>query len=261
MSFDTVLYFAASLAEITIVGLLLYRRLWRTFPFFLAYNIWTPVASAAQFVILRQYSTSSPQYVSAYLANLIVDSTLMFAVLIELAWSVLRPLRPSLSRVAILALGVLILFAGAAIWPFSSIPGISRLSPELAMLLRLKQTFSLLSVLIFLLLAGFSQLLSLGWRNRELQIATGLGFYSLVGVVVTVLHTYSSMQAQYLLLERLLVVSGVCLFLYWIYSFSQKEQERREFSPQMQSLLLAVAGAAHANRVALTERREKSPRS
>jgi hypothetical protein len=40
---------------------------------------------------------------------------------------------------------------------------------------------------------------------------------------------------------------------YWILSFSQKEEERREFSPQMQSLLLAVAGNARTTRMVLSE--------
>jgi len=35
-------------------------------------------------------------------------------------------------------------------------------------------------------------------------------------------------------------------------SFAQKEAERREFSPQMQGLLLAVAGSARSTRIALT---------
>jgi hypothetical protein len=41
--------------------------------------------------------------------------------------------------------------------------------------------------------------------------------------------------------------------LYWAYCFSQKEAARRAFTPEMQRLLLAVAGAAHSTRVALTE--------
>jgi hypothetical protein len=41
--------------------------------------------------------------------------------------------------------------------------------------------------------------------------------------------------------------------LYWAFSFAQAETKRREFTPQMQSLLLAVAGNARTARMSLTE--------
>jgi hypothetical protein len=40
----------------------------------------------------------------------------------------------------------------------------------------------------------------------------------------------------------------------------QKETARRAFTPQMQSFLLTVAGAAHSSRVALTESRSENAR-
>jgi hypothetical protein len=40
---------------------------------------------------------------------------------------------------------------------------------------------------------------------------------------------------------------------YWVFSFAQQEAERREFTPQMQSFLMAVAGSARATRLTLTE--------
>jgi hypothetical protein len=48
------------------------------------------------------------------------------------------------------------------------------------------------------------------------------------------------------------IASFICALFYWIFSFAQKEAERREFTPQMQNLLLAVAGVARAERTALT---------
>jgi hypothetical protein len=49
------------------------------------------------------------------------------------------------------------------------------------------------------------------------------------------------------------VASYICSLLYWVFSFAQKEAERREFSPQMQGFLRAVAGTARATRVAMTD--------
>jgi hypothetical protein len=107
--------------------------------------------------------------------------------------------------------------------------------------------------LFFLLLAGCSQLLSIGWRDRELQIATGLGFYSLVSLAVWMNHASQTYGPQYHLLDQVVAVSYVCSLVYWVVCFATKEAARREFTPQMQSLLLAMAGTARTTRVALTD--------
>jgi hypothetical protein len=148
-------------------------------------------------------------------------------------------------------LGVLIAAAGIAIWPFTDSSTFAHFPLEWHLLVRLQQTASILRVLFFLLLAGCSQLLSIGWRDRELQVATGLGFYSLVALTTTVLHSHQAPGEQYRSLDQFLVASYICSLIYWAVCFAQEEAERREFSPQMQSVLLAVAGAARNNRVVL----------
>jgi hypothetical protein len=45
----------------------------------------------------------------------------------------------------------------------------------------------------------------------------------------------------------------MCSLAYWGVCFATKEAERREFTPQMQSLLLAMAGTARSTRIALAE--------
>jgi hypothetical protein len=118
--------------------------------------------------------------------------------------------------------------------------------------MRTEQSVSILRILIFLGIAGSSHFLSIGWRNRELQVATGFGFYSLVSMAVAMLHTHQAMGPQYRRLDQLLVASYLCSLLYWAFSFAQKEPERQEISPQMRSFLLALAGSARATRVALS---------
>lgn len=258
MSLDAILWFSASVAEAVVIALLLYRRVWRSFPIFSLYSVWTLFASITVYAILHGYVRIShfaaySVYVRVYLATVIVDSTLLFGVLVELAWSVLRPVRSALPRAAIVIVGVLILSAGAAIWPFAALPGASHMPHDVGGLMRLQQTFSILRVLIFLVLAGLSQMLSLGWRNRELQIAAGLGFNSFIGVAVAMLHTHQSTWAQYSHWNELVVASYLCSLLYWVVSFAQQEEQRRAFSPQLEHLLLTMAGSAKAARVALAD--------
>jgi hypothetical protein len=251
VSLDKVLWFSASVTEAAVIGLLLYRRVWRNFPIFVAYSIWTLAASVGVYAISRNLSSSV--YLTTYLAEIIIDSILLFSVLVELAWSLLRPIRTSLSRGVLVPIAAIILTVGAAVWPFTIVPGARGLSWELITLLRLQQTVSILQIFIFLAFVASTQLLSIGWRDRELQIATGLGFTSLVGLAVTVLHAQPAFRLQYNHLNQLGVGAYLCSLLYWLVSFAQQEEQRREFTPQMQSMLLAVAGAARATRVGLAD--------
>jgi hypothetical protein len=96
-------------------------------------------------------------------------------------------------------------------------------------------------------------LLSIGWRNRELQVATGLGFYSIVALAVSVLHTHQFVGAQYHWLDEMEDAGYLCALAYWVFSFATREAERRAFTPQMATFLLAVAGNARATRISLAD--------
>lgn len=173
--------------------------------------------------------------------------------------SVLKPVRASLPRVAIVAVGLIIALMCAAVWPFAKTPGFEHLSFDYRLLIHLQMTFSVMRILFFLALAACSQLLSIGWRDRELQIATGLGVYSIASLSAALLHTSqavvgnAALTEQYHILDLMVVASYVCSIVYWIVCFAQKVPERREFTPQMQSFLLAVAGSARSARMALDD--------
>ncbi len=262
MSLENALWLAGIAAETAVVLLLIYRRVWRVVPIFCAYCAWDLLSNAVTLPVLHYFPRD---YSALYLIETVVDSALVFGVLVELAWSVLRPIRNSLPRRTPVFIGILILAVGAAIWPFAGIRSLSILDPGIRGIVHVQQTASILRVLVFLVMAGCSQVLSIGWRHRELQVATGLGFYSLVSLGAAMLHTHETTVNQYGHLNQFVVASYLCSLLYWVFSFAQKEAERREFTPQMQNFLLAVAGVARADRVALTdssaaeERRRRKP--
>lgn len=257
MSLNSILCMADMVAEVAVVGLLVYRRLWRTLPFFFIYNLWTLLGTAAGYAVMSLYPNA---YLNTYLAEIPFDSLLVFCVLVELSWSIFRPFRASLPRHTIWGLAILVAGAALAIWPFSDSSAFVGYPLQWHLLVRLQQTASILRILIFLLLAASSQFLSIGWRDRELQVATGLGFYSIVGLTTTVLQTHMAANDLYRHLDQVLVASFVCSSLYWVFCFAQKEAERREFSPQMQSMLLAVAGAARSTRIALGDSHDSTRR-
>jgi hypothetical protein len=254
MSFENAIWLLDFLTEATLIGLLFYRHVWRTLPVFCSYVVWDLMSNAGAYVISVRDPTA---YFYFYFAQTVLDSVLLFCVLVELAWSVLRPVRASLPRSALVVVGALILIAGAAIWPFGALHGLAHATSKQGILLtQLQQTVSILRVFFFLLLAAGSQLLSISWRDRELQVATGLGLYSLVGLSAAMLHLHQTTATQYEHLGEIVAASYICCLAYWVVCFAQKEAERREFTPQMQSFLLAMAGAARSTRIALADAQE-----
>lgn len=244
------LLLVAVVMEAAVCGLLVSRRLYRIYPVFVVYSFWGFASDVLGIVVQRSLASHYMQY---YLLQLPVDLFLQFAVLVELAWSVLRPFKSLLPRWTVFAIIALIALAGAIIWPFARIPISADFPPQWYFIARLQQTSSVLRILFFLGIAGCSQLLAIGWRNRELQIATGLGFYSLVTLASAVLHKRHANPDQYHLLDLIASASYFCSLLYWLVSFAQKEAVRREISPKIQSIVRNLAGTTRAARIALAE--------
>jgi len=253
LNLDTILWLAGLFAEAGVIAFCLRTRLFRSAPMFCSYIVWSLFVDIVFLFLHLRYLPSSPIYFWSYILQMVLDSLFQFAVLVELGWGVLRPIRASLPRQSILILALLIVLAGAVIWPIAAWTIPTNLSSSGRTLVQVQQTFAVLRVVVFMALAGFSQMLSIGWRNRELQIATGLGFYSMISLGVSLIHTHQAPGLRYGELDSLVMASYLCSLLYWVYSFSQREEERQEFTPQMRSFLLAVAGAARGNRVALAD--------
>jgi hypothetical protein len=238
--------------------LLLRSKTWRTLPFFCTYVLWTLASDIASSLIL--WKMSGFIYGRYYIGQTIVDSLLQFTVLVELAWSVLRPVRGSLPRRSLVVLSVVIALAGLAIWPLAGMATPQNFTGLNIFLFQLQETFAILRVVSFLIMASFSQLLAIGWRNRELQIATGLGFYSIISLLVSLFHSHQAKGPEYHWPDQALSLCYLGSLFYWTFSFATKEQERTEFSPQMQQFLLIMGGGARAGRIALRDLPSDRPR-
>jgi hypothetical protein len=249
VTLDNALLLAGSAAQAAIVAVLLLKRVYRTFPVFSAYIAWSLISDVGGYILLQRFPNSD---MKVYVADALIGSLFQFVVLVELSMSVLRPVRESLPRGVAVAVVVIMALLCATVWSLAKIPGFAALQPASRLLFHLQITFSVMRILFFLALAGCSQLLSIGWRDRELQIATGLGIYSLTSLSAALLHTNQALSTQYHMLDQLVGVSYLCSIIYWGFCFAQKVPERREFTPQMQSFLLAVAGSARSTRIALS---------
>ncbi len=239
---DLALWVAGIIMEAVFVALLLRRRAYRLFPVFCCYVLWTLLSDLGSFAVEHYYPD---QYLRVYVLETSIDALLQFCVMVELAWSILRPYWSSLSTGAILIVALSVGLAGLLVWPFATVPGFAGLPDNWQVLMRVQETCSILRVLFFIDLVGCSKVLEVGWRTRELQIAIGLGFYSMVSLVVAILHSYQLESPHYHLLDQIAAFSYFCSLLYWVISFSQKEEPRRRFSPKAHNLLLSVAGRRH----------------
>ena len=255
---DSLLSVGGIAAEALVVGLLLWRRAFRTLPIFSAYLAFSLVSDLGQYAITDRFPTATS--FRFFLFGLAIDSLFQFGVLIELSQSIMRPLAKLLPRWTPIAVGALIALICAAIWPLAKTPASIDFSSQGRLLIHLQQTFSILRILFFLALAGCSQLLSIGWRDRELQIATGLGFFSMVSLSVSLVHTHQALTDSYHLLDQVVTASYICSLLYWAYCFAQQDAKRREFTPQMQNFLLAVAGTARSTRMSLVDSNSRNDR-
>src|SRR5215831_871598 len=253
MTPDSILELVSAVVQTGVLALLVIRRVYRTLPLFFSYVIWLLLLQGVN-LSLSRFLSAPHVYERVFLTVSIIDSAFMFCVLVELSMSVLKPIRSSLPRWTFLLIGGLLALAFMLVWPFAKPPGIDKWNPASQHIMQLDVTNSVLWIVFFLALAGLSQLLSIGWRDRELQIATGLGFFSLVSLSVTLLHMNqgAANPDQYHLLDQLVTGSYIVSMVYWVVSFTQKVPERREFTPQMQNFLLALAGQARSTRVAMT---------
>src|SRR5580658_294447 len=115
---DNALWFAGMVGEAAVLGLLIYRRVWRILPVFCAYVAWGLLSDTGGYAVQRFLAGRSTHgYLIIYTVMSAVDSALQIGVLIELTWSILRPLQASLSRWALVAVALLIVAVGAAVWP------------------------------------------------------------------------------------------------------------------------------------------------
>lgn len=249
---DFPLTLISAFGGIVVFILALRQKLWQKMPVYVLYVPWA-LATDILSLYMQQRLNGHDYYIYVKYEAM-VDSVLIFAVLVELGWSVLRPVRNVLPRGTIYILAVLIGLAALAIWPFAS-----KITPPgyygtAATVFHQQQTAAILRIACFAVMAGFSQLLSIGWKDRELQIATGFGFYSVVSLVVGLLHLQQSPNADaFHFLDQLVSISYVGTLSYWVLNFASKEQERKEFSPQMQHLLLQLGGGARSGRIALSD--------
>jgi len=224
VTLDTALPRAGMILQPLLLILLAKRRLLCELPvfsFYLGFGVLTIFAGEA---ILR---FSPTWYLHFYLVNICGDALLGLCVLAELGRSVLRCNRRSSSKWPLALL--LLVPASLLIWPLAHWTIPPHLSLTWILCFRLEQTIAILQVASLLALVWWSNLLHLRWPDRELRIASGLCSFSLVALLVAVVHTHQAIGPEYHWLDQAASASYLGVLAYWVVTLRTKSNDDARF--------------------------------
>jgi hypothetical protein len=249
VSSETLLWVLGIGAEAGLVLLLALRRVYKTLPAFQVFACWNLLSDLGMFWVRTKIPAG---YFQSFELMLIIDSMMIFAVLVELTWSLFKPIRSSLPKRSWIAIVLFVAAIGAIVWPLAGVTVPLSTSVSWRAFFQLQQTVAIVRIVFFLAIVGLSHFFGVGWRNRELQVAAGLGFYSVAALATGLLHTHQSVfSVYYHAIDEALVGFSSLIFAYWLVAFSAKEAERKQFSLQIQQIAIQLAGMAKAGRSVL----------
>lgn len=220
-SIDLTLWLAGISLEAVLLALVLWKRVYRTLPFFSCFFLWCLLSDAGM-----AFASMFPNaYLPATLANITVDALFQLAILAELGMAVVRYNHvppPSGTVIGLLTALAIVLAGSLNNWK------VPTQLPMLDMLyLVLMQLFAVLRVVFLLTLVWRSSLQGLRWPTRELRIVTGLGVYIIATLSVAILHSHNMSGMRYHWLDQLLVGTYLWTLSYWILASTTKVAEQR----------------------------------
>jgi hypothetical protein len=236
------------LGQIVLFVVLIVRRKYRSFPIFTCYIAFNLLYDIGLGALVVAYSQNLGR--SLAFALLPVQYLIEVAVLLEIAWHVLRPVQASLPKGTIrffIGLVIVAVIGGTLLAWHVDTTG-NKLQDIKA---PLDLTVGLLRLLVFVATAAFAQLLGITWKDKVLQLATALSFYSAASLILSLVERAAGTQEPIRAFLFLLEIGS----LIWV--FTTKDAERREFSPQMEQFLVTLAGRAKHARTALVRMQVK----
>lgn len=213
MTLDAIFPVCGVAEEAALVVLLARMRAFRRLPAFFLYICWS---LAGDLLVLASQHLASTAFLRVYEATTIIDLATMFALLVELAWKPFSRMRESLPRTAWMGIAMLIAIAGALLWPLARLTVPFELSVESARLLCLINNMALLRVVVLLGIATMSRLLSIGWRDFELQVAGGLGLFSMLSLAALVIRMHSISSSRIHWADLLESAAYLLTLAYWL---------------------------------------------
>jgi hypothetical protein len=208
---DKAILVLGSLLLAVLVLVLARHRTYKSYPVFFTYQVWCLLSTLAS-----MFAVSLPPaiYLRFYLVNISIDSLSQFAVLAELGYAVAGHNRKQSPRWTLI--GLLVLPAALALRSLSTWSLPANLTDLGALLVRMQQDLPVLLLAFLLALIWWSRLQRFRWPDFALHVASGLGFYFIVCLLVAILHTHQTAGLQYRMADIAQVGSYLFVLSYWL---------------------------------------------
>ena len=259
VTFDAINIAADLLLEFLLVVVFFRKRLASLYPVFVFYLFVNMVSDPLALIL----SAPGPHYARYYFVTTLLDYLLQVLILVEVGTNVFRRSARAVTFPRWRFGVAVLLLCGAVVAILSPQLVISNIHAESLIFFRLTLLLAFLKLMMFAFMVAFAQFLGLGWKNHVLQLATGLAFYAAVSVSVQIIVNHLShtndkaFDAQYGALAHIQSVSYLATLGFWIWAFSRNEAPRKEYTPQMQQVLVTIAATARRTRLAVTRSGEQ----
>ena len=248
---DGVSWVVTFIAHAALAFLIIKKRSGKNYPILLTYMLFNLAIDPLAWLL--QNTGIYPRF---YFTGQVLDYVFQFLIILEIGRNVLRPSRRSLpfKLWPIVTAGILV----CAILAATFSPQVqSNQSSAWYLLLRVTLGLAVLKLLLFAGMAGFAQFLGINWRNLVLRLASGLAFYGAVSLLVQLSSSHLSPDTpnyvQHLVrLAELQSLAYNLTLVFWIWAFSRNEAPRKDFTPQMQEVLVTIAESAKRTRLSVT---------
>ena len=248
-TFDLVGVAIGLLLQASLCIVIFRKGLARLYPIFLIYLF----SNLAVDSLSWAWAGDGEAYRRYYFIVTTLDYVLQLLIVFEIGLNVLRPSRRSIPFPILPIATVAVLLSAIVAASFSE--PVQSGGPE-----QLQVTLSLavLKLLLFAALAGFAQVLGISWKSHVLQLATGLAFFAGASLLVQIGSSHVSAvdgpayMAHLNKLNQIQSVAYILTLIFWIWAFSRNEAPRKDFTPQMQEVLVTIAESAKRTRLAVT---------
>jgi len=261
-SIDDYLWACGTCGELLLLVILIFRSSYRSFPIFTSYIAWLTISDPLLMLVLSsQHGVAGQLYYRASFAFNLIQYSIEILVLFEIASVVFKPVFQGVDNRQSLLLGIAIVSAiGITAFLLTADINSATLAHPRTYIV-VNTSMAILRLAVFILIAGFSQLLGLSWKNHVLQLTSGLAFYAAVTLLVELGHSHlragPNYARDYYALDHLRIGGYLCALYFWCYAFAKKEAPRKEFSPQMAKFLVSISGSAKRQRSVLARTRDQ----
>ena len=241
------LWIAPHALQFIVASVMLRRGLWREFPVFFAYTLFTVVEQGTLFIQDHRADVTPEAYWHDRWVFLAFEVPLRFAIVFEIFSSVFRdyPGLKQLTRILFQVATVVLLFAAIVVIAQAPDHGTS---PILSRVQLLDLGVSMLQGGVLLLLVGFASYFALSWRSPAYGFAFGLGIFASVRVANDAVRLWNASVVGSVFDFVTMATYHFCVVIWLVYSLAPETARRgvkelpennlEQWNAELQRLLL-----------------------